>query len=349
MSVPKGKLVTVEIGSSWTRVFVIDHEKENRLKILSSASLPTSVGDLKFAVQNLFEKLDITPKEHSLIWTSSLDEATSVTEDFKGIFVPFGEVKKNLSAWLRSEGYPSCTVLDAGAGLMRSSFKAAEVGSFLTFAIGESELENHLANLSLHPQTVPETKNEMEIAESLMRVSFAKKAAELGEASNILVTGSLVAAHPNLARIALVVLDVLGEGKVAEVVVDKGSFGNCWGAALTKYRELAGFEIDFLEKLGTFVSLGGTGRVELDYGLKNLQEVTADQNEIALIPAGSGQKVKISFGLGKEKRKFEASGGSFGILIDARPKPLALVFGSASSQHAMLSWREALEKVELIK
>ena len=349
MSPPKGKLVTVEIDSFWTRVFVIDHEKANKLAILSSASLPTSIGDLKFSVQSLFEKLSITPKEHALIWTSSLDEATSVSEEFKGIFVPSAEVKKNLSNWLKNQGYPSCTIFDAGGGLVSTSYQAAEVGSFLTFPIGEVELENYLANLGLHPQSIPETKNELEIAESLMRASFAKKATNLQEANNILVTGSLIAAHPSLARIALVVLDVLGEGKVAEVLVDKSAFSNCWGAALTKYRDLANFEIDFLEKAGTFVSLGGAGKVELDYGLKNLQEVLVKENEIALIPASGSQKVKIGYWVGKEKRKLASSGGSFGILIDARGKPLKLDFGSPSSQQAMLKWREAIEKVELIK
>jgi len=349
MSVPKSKLVTLEIGSSWTRAFLIDHEKGNKLKIASHDFLPTSTGDLKFTVEALFKKLSINPKENTLLVTSSLDEAKAISDELKGIFVPFPEVNKNVLNYLKVVGYPACTLLDAGVGLFFGNYKASLVGSYLTFPIGEVELENHLANHTLHPQTIPETPWEVEINEALMRVIFAEKSANFGAANNVLVTGSLIAAHPKMSRVALVILDILGPNTIADVIVDKYSFSNCWGAAVTKYRELVDFEIDFLEKLGSFVSLGGVGRVGLDYGLKNIQEVNVAENEIALIPATKEQKVEVELGYGREKRRFKTSGGNLGILIDGRLKPLPIAFGSSASQKAMVKWAEAIEKVEIIR
>jgi hypothetical protein len=349
MSAPKSKLVTLEVGSSWTRAFLIDHEKGNKLKIENQDFLPTSSGDLRFTVDILLKKLGVEPKENTLLFTSSLDEVKALSDEFKGIFIPSSEVQKNLLHYLKGAGYPACTILDAGVGLFFESPKATEVGRYLSFAIGEVELENHLANHTLHPQTIPETTWEGEINEALSRVVFAKKASSFGAANNILVTGSLIAAHPKLSRIALVVLDILGPNMIADVVVDKYSFSNCWGAAITKYRELVDFEIGYLEKLGSLVSLGGAGRVGLDYGLKHTQEVKVVENEIALIPATAEQKVEVELGIGKEKRRFQTAGGSFGVLIDGRQKPLPLVFGQSASQKAMIKWAEAIEKVEIIQ
>lgn len=349
MAVPKSKLITLDIGTSWTKVFVVGHEKGNKLTIESSHAVPTTRGDLKISCDYLFEKENISAKENAIIFTSTLDEAKHIADEYKAIFVPDTEVRKNLGAWLTEQGYSDTAIFDAGHKLLSENYKASEVGSYLTFGIGETELENHLANRSLHPQTIPETKPEVEIDEAIIRVGFAKAAEVLPAASNILLTGSFFASQADFSRFALMVLDILPAGKVTEALVDKASFAVSWGAAITKYRELVNFEVNFVEKMGSFLSLGGAGKVSLDYGLKNVQEISVAKSEIAMIPASAEQKVQMSFLVDKEIRKVEAAGGNFGLIIDARPKPLPLVFGQSSSQTAMLRWQEAIQKVEIIK
>ncbi|MDP2671216.1 MAG: hypothetical protein Q8P13_02015 [bacterium] len=349
MSVPKGKLVTIDIGSSWTKVFVIDHDRGNKLAIGGSYSLPTSSGDLKLSIEEIFQKLKIIPKENVLLFSSSFEEADSLASDYKGIFVPLAEIKKNLGVWLKQQGYPNCKFFDAGSDIFKADYKVNELGAFLSFSFGEIDLENHLANRAMHFHTLAETQKEMETDRAVIRSALAKLEDSLNEASNVLMTGALVAAQTKFSKLALVMLDVLSPHKVAEVLVDTKNFANSWGAAITKYKELLDFEIDFVEKLGSFVSLGGEGTVGLDYGLKNVQEVKVAENEIALIPANEEQEVQVEFSIGKEKRKVETGGGHYGILLDGRKKPLPLIFGQSSSQKAMLKWEEAIEKVELIK
>ena len=86
----------------------------------------------------------------------------------------------------------------------------------------------------------------------------------------------------------------------------------------------------------------------LDYGFTENQELEIIEDEIALVPAPSKQKIEVTF-MDKEKRKVTLHGGAFGVLLDGRIKPLKIAFGRADSRAAMKRWQGAIEKVEMIE
>ena len=57
-----------------------------------------------------------------------------------------------------------------------------------------------------------------------------------------------------------------------------------------------------MQDLGAFISFGGEGKVMLDYGFTENQEISIIEDEIALVPAPAKQKLEVTFLDSKEKK-----------------------------------------------
>ncbi|MEX0621498.1 MAG: hypothetical protein WD187_00680 [Candidatus Woykebacteria bacterium] len=347
---PQQKFITIDIGSAWTKAFLAGLDSENNISIEGSARLPTSSGNFSFATSLLLKK--IGQEEAPKIFVSSISQVEDVAKKYKAAFVAEEEAATALVKFIK-KGDASVSVLDAGASNLHESIHAGDVGKYLTFGSSEIFLENFFGKKRFKPHLLPIDTKELEIEEAFLRHVFISKLSNQNTSKKMLIiaTGGMISGAPRLSRIALLILDVLGPGVVAQVVYDREFFLPSFGALLAKYKQFEmATPVGWLDDLGAFVSLGGTKRLELDWGYSQMQQIELEDGEISLIPAPKEQKIEMSIlGDKKEKKKYSVNGGSLGVVLDARQKPLPLDFGHSESRRLMSSWLKELEQAEINK
>ncbi len=349
MSQPFPKTVVVDIGRSYTDSFLVGNNK-NSLSIEKKASLPTSLGDLGFTVQKLFDQLK-AGKDIPKVFTGSLPETETLAKEVDAYYVSQEDAHRKSVEWLEKNDFKNPVILDAGSYVYTPTIKIGHIGAFVTEEISETDIENYFGNKSIKPQSLPTTKRDLELEEGLYRILFSRNSDFLASKDlvNLVISGAYFSLAPKKTRLALVILDILTKSKVAQVKLDQKLFLHSFGALLKKYPQIDSWEADFLKDLGAFVSFGGNGRINLDYGFSDSQEVSIVEDEIALLPSPKEQKIKVTFLDNKDKKKITISGGAFGVLLDGRTKPLKLAFGKSESRTALKRWQEAIEKVEMIE
>ena len=347
MTTVTDSFLILDIGTAWTKAFLIG--SADPLKIQQSAKLPTSVEDLRFSTNLLINKLKPKVKNPKILITSTFNEASSLEKSLGATFVTNEQVSKGLLEWFSLQSLENPIVLDGGASNYLRNFRVADIGAYLSFSIAEKDLENFIGNKTIRLATIPDDKKNLEIDESVLRSSFNlfPDFHNPNKFNTFVITGGILSWSPKSTRHALLLLDVMTAGKVAQVFQDPRAFLNSYGALINQKKSFKQ-KNTILKNLGALVSLGGGGKVTLDYGLLDVQEITVAENEIVLIPSSSSQKVKITIHT-TPKRIFQVSGGEWGVILDGRLKPLPLHFGQAATRAAVTSWQKALEKVEVIE
>lgn len=347
---PAQKFVTIDVGSAWTKGFLVNVTAENQVSIEKSARLPTSLGDIPYAAGLLLSKIGC--QEASKLFVSHLSEVEKIAREEKGDFVKEEESKDKLVNFLKlSDADP--VILDGGAANLREDFVAENIGKFLTFPANEIGVENFLGNRAVRPHVLPKGPKELELEEAILRASFASLLSARDKNKKVLlaVSGGIISGTPRLSRVALLILDVLEKGMAAQVFFDREFFLPSFGALLTRYEQLQTASTGpWFESLGALISLGGSCEVSLDWGYSQIQQVETEDGEISLIPAPVSQRINLTFTAGsKEKKSFCVLGGSLGIILDARSKPLPLAFGQEASRHKVAAWQREIEKAEITK
>lgn len=345
------KFITVDIGSSWTKLFLANLDEQNLLSVEKSYRLPTSLGDLSIATNLLLSKLPSS--QEPKIFVSNLEGVEKLAKNVGAEFVKEVDVKEPLSNFLREAG-SDLAMLDAGAGNLSTHFSTEDVGKYLTFSINDITLENFFGNRRFRSHILPKNIKELEIEEAYARTYLSEKFNGRVKENKVLIaaSGGVLSGAPSLTRVAILISDILESGDVAEVSFDREFFLPSFGALLSRYKQLEAANLgSWFEPLGTFISLGGAGKVSLDWGYSQVQEVELGSGEISLIPAPAGQRIDLGLTFpisSKEIRKISVNGGTLGILLDARTKPLPLVFGQEASRHQVASWQKEIEKVEIM-
>jgi hypothetical protein len=347
---PDQKFVTVDIGSAWTKAFLVNLDSGGNLSIAKSKRLPTSWGD--FSITTNFLLTSVAEAGAEKIIVSHFPEIEKLAKKLGASFVSEEASASSLVKYFKVKN-SNFFILDAGASSLRESFQAENIGKYLTFQSSLIYLENFVGEKRLKPHILPSNTKELEVEEGFVRSNFSSKLTGRNKAKQALmaVTGGAISGTPRLSRTALMLLDTLGKEEVAQVVLDREFFLPSFGALLASFKQLhtSGWG-SWLEPLGAFVSLGGALGVELDWGYSQLQKVELEEGEISLIPAPHEQKIKLKTGNKKnEKKNFEITGGSLGVLLDSRSKPLPLSFGQASSRKLMSNWLKQIEQAELNK
>jgi hypothetical protein len=231
---------------------------------------------------------------------------------------------------------------------------------WLAGEITESDLRDYAYNKSVHPGSIPTTVNELyielAIARQLIRYALfhAREAWPEGRNSRstlllpsvepIVAAGATLAKAPNPAYTALVLLDALQPTGVSTLVLDPYSLAPALGATAGPLPVAAVqlLEAGVLVSLGTVVcpiGRGRPGRSVLSYQLE--MEETGQQlngeiesGQIKVIPLQTGQFGKLSlrpergydvgFGTLGRSGSLRVSGGTVGVIIDARGRPLTL-------------------------
>ncbi|HSX58491.1 MAG TPA: hypothetical protein VLE47_04455 [Candidatus Saccharimonadales bacterium] len=342
------KSLVLDVGHSWTKAFLIQNDK-NKLLLERYSSVPTTIGDLSIAANTLLKDLKVA-KGTNLIVTGALPETETLAKNLSATYTTQEEAESAFRKYLEKNGMKKSVILDTGEYSYANNLKISHIGAFLTFDASENDIENYFGNKSLKPESVPTSPQELEIEEAFYRVAFSQNREFIASPNvvNVIITGALLPLLPKQAKIALIILDILAKGRIAQVKLDSHQFLHGFGALLKTYPEIGEWENDFWQPLGSFVSFGGKGRIMLDYGFTENQELNIVEDEIALIPAPKEQQVEITLLDLKDKPHFSVSGGAFGVLLDGRVKPLKLGFGRADSRDAMKRWLSAIDKVEVI-
>lgn len=231
---------------------------------------------------------------------------------------------------------------------------------WLPKAITGSEVRDYIYNKSVHPGSVPTTMDELyieyAIARQLIRYALfhARKSWPEGKNSRsslllpsvepIIAAGATLARAPKPGYTALMLLDALQPTGVSTLVLDPYSLAPALGATAgpLPVATVQLLEAGVLVSLGTVVcpiGRGRAGRKVLSYQLEleeSGQQLSGDieSGQIKVIPLGPGQFGKLSlrpergydvgFGTLGRSGSLRVSGGTVGVIIDARGRPLIL-------------------------
>jgi hypothetical protein len=223
-----------------------------------------------------------------------------------------------------------------------------------------SLVKDYIQNKAIHqgsiPATVEELHLELAIARQLIRQSLfsarqtwpagldTRSTLLLPPVEPIVAGGATLARVPRHAYTALVLLDALQPTGVTTLVMDPYAISSSLGA-MAGYLPLATvqlLEAGILVNIGTIIAplcKGRQGRVVLRYQLESEDgsptqsgEVTFGQ--IQIIPLGKGEYghltltpergVELGFGMLGRGGSLRVAGGTVGVIIDARGRPLEL-------------------------
>lgn len=274
------------------------------------------------------------------------------------------------------------TSMGIGKGLetILNNSQLKDITQWLMFDIPNHAVIDYIQNKIIHPGSLPATPEDMAIEQALAREilqqalkkanrNFPKnlrrvKKGTLPNFDPILVSGSTLAHAPSMAQSLLIILDSLQPMGIQQIILDKNSLAAALGAAIpinpTLVSQLLLDPIAFLN-LGFVISPSSKAkegtpvlRVRIDYETGHSNNVTINQGSIQKIPLPLGQRARIfldplqrtNLGMGPGKRLPPHSivGGPYGLIVDARGRPIKLPKNSKNRRALLQKWLISLEK-----
>jgi len=244
---------------------------------------------------------------------------------------------------------------------------------WLPFEMTPTEARNRILNKALHPTTVPETRTdlllEQAVAREVLRLTLEEARASWpaglpGLAPElcpffepILATGGVLAHAPRHGQAALVLLDAIQPVGVTTLVLDTNGLAASLGAVALVQPQMAAQVLD----LGGFVTLGAVVapvgqaregeivlRVKISYQSGGKLEVEVPFGSLEVLPLPLGQRAvlelhplrgfDVGWGVRGRSVPIEVNGGTVGLIIDARGRPLALPSKREVRQAKVQQW-----------
>jgi uncharacterized protein (TIGR01319 family) len=280
----------------------------------------------------------------------------------------------------QANDHHGCTIRsDAGVGhSLASLLKLVSLDKFLRwlpFDLTTGELYNRLLNKCLHPSSIPTTYEDLLVEYALARealrvtIEQARDGWPLQPAIgrrdiqwNLLIgAGSVLTHAPQLNYAAMIMLDAVEPWGVTTLLLDEHDLVNMLGS-IAAVHPVAAVEVTnqnaFLN-LGTVIAPAGHGspgnpalNLKIDYARGDILEVEIPYGAIKVIDLPPGQKATLEIrptrhfdiGLGQPGRGAlaEVEGGSVGLIIDARGRPLKLPKDDVWRQEQLRQWLENL-------
>ena len=269
---------------------------------------------------------------------------------------------------------------DAGVGhSLASLLKAVPIEKFrrwLPFDIGPEALHNRLLNKSLHPASLPTDKETLFIEYAVAReaLRLVVEQAQLSWQNetitgrraiqwNLMIgAGSVLARSPHVGYALLTMLDGFEPWGVTRLMLDVNGAANVLGS-LAAVEPVAAVEVVAHENtflnIGTVIAPLGHGPAQKTAlhlklfdaeGEANEFEVAYGQIEVITLPAGQKATLEMrpsryfDVGLGQPGRGAvaEVEGGVFGLIIDARGRPLRLAQDDKKRYEQLKQWLASL-------
>jgi hypothetical protein len=270
-----------------------------------------------------------------------------------------------ISALAERDGTVASRIHGGGglAGLATTPGAAARVSRLAGDAGDDAAVADLLQTLRARPSTLPQTPEELSAVQAAARVQLASllEDAEPGGLDLVIGAGMTIAAAPTPAGAARILLDGVRPLGITQLAIDAGSLLGPLGSlpddeigeGITLLTE------DLLVPLGTaVVSRGGTaGRTAMRVtvhrsGWPPIAPIEVRTGQLHVVPLGRGQEAEltiepgdgVSLGAPRRSPRIQAlaTGGSVGLILDARGTPIALPRRSDDRRAVLASWRDAL-------
>ncbi len=225
--------------------------------------------------------------------------------------------------------------------------------------IPNSSVKDYLLNKSAHPASIPATVEELAIEQAIARQTMRAAVSQLIPAlpfnlsssggdllpwvEPILASGSVLSNAPTHGQSMLMLLDGLQPTGITTIVLDQNNLLASLGSAaeINPLMAVQVLESHAFQNLGTVIAPVGTARkgapilrIRITAGDNSESQLEVKFGSIEVIPLPTGQSAQIQLrplhrfdvgmgGPGKGGR-VRVVGGSLGIIIDARGRPLQL-------------------------
>jgi hypothetical protein len=249
------------------------------------------------------------------------------------------------------------------SGLATVSGMAGRVSRLAGDAGDEATIADLLQTLRARPASLPQTPEELSAVQAAARVQLAALLddAEIGPVDLLVGAGSTIAAAPHPAQAARILLDGARPIGVTQLAVDASALLGPLGSLPDDeiHEGLALLTEDLLVPLGTSVVCRGgePGRTAMRItvhrpGWPPIAPIELRTGQIQVVPLGRGQEAEMTIepgagvNLGTQRRspriQARATGGSIGLILDARGVPIALPKRGDDRRAVLAAWRDAL-------
>jgi hypothetical protein len=253
--------------------------------------------------------------------------------------------------------------------------RIAQVMEWLAVELPEDYVIDYLYNKTINPTAIPTTADDLAIEQALARSMIRQALMRLGRGVGlngfqlgprrllppmepIIAAGIVLTDAPTTGQTLMMLLDALQPTGITTVILDRNNLSAALGAAARVNPTLA---VQVLDS-GTFANLGtiispvsnaraGTPilRVQISYKDSG-DEVKTDikQGSLEVLPLAPGQvaslylkpfhRADIGMGPGRGGKLNRVAGGSLGVVIDARGRPLSLPAQPERRREQMRKW-----------
>lgn len=266
--------------------------------------------------------------------------------------------------------YPQYGLGEGIAGLL-SHTTAEEIARWMPVEVSTDYIRNYLHNKAIYPGTIPVTAEDLALEQALARGvirlalrklsnNFPRKPGESGSSllpsfDPILASGSVITGAPTRGQSLLMLLDALQPTGYTSIWLDPYNLLPALGAAATVNPLLTVQEASDVVPLGVVVSPVGEAsygtpalrvRVTYETGDTSTKEVKYGALEAIPLPIGKSAALSLQplhrfdagWGPGHGGSVKNVPGGPFGIVIDARGRPLRLTNDPAKRRELLKKW-----------
>ena len=263
-------------------------------------------------------------------------------------------------------------------GILKNS-KLEDVTRWIPAEVNPEYVLNYIQNKIIYPSSLPVTNQDLYVENALARevlrnaledalASFPKNVNRL-EANTlptfdpIMVSGAVFSNSPSLVHSMLMILDALQPTGIQRILLDKNHLIPGLGAASKVAPALVSqllLDPTVLLNLGFVISPISKARsgsqvlkirVQYESGYENTINIHQGNIRIIQIPTGQRarvyidplQRANIGFGPGKST-SVRIVGGHFGLVIDARGRPLQLPQKFETRRNLLLKWQQAFSQ-----
>ena len=280
--------------------------------------------------------------------------------------------KLNLSA------YPGLGVGSGLTGLLQNT-TLDEIVRWIPYDVSTAQVANYLYNKSIYASSLPATTEDLAIEQALAREVIRNALNQAKDSfpqdspgpshggllpwfEPIIVRGSVITNAPSLSQSLMMILDGVQPTGISRVILDKNSLAPALGAlaGINSMLSVQVLESSAFINLGTVISPVGKARggdpilrITIQYASGQENTIEIKYGTLRSIPLPAGQSAQLHLqplhrfdvgmgGPGKSGR-LRVVGGYFGIVIDARGRPIELSASLERRRESIVDWYRSLK------
>ena len=309
------------IGLYWSANFFID--EKNLSFTCTHTPLPLPVFSKKIFLDSIVETALLSgPKEtatEKYIISSNPDILTKTTfeDSLKELVMPCPYI------WIGDKR------IYTPEGVCELRINETDFFNYFFLEQSSQQADNAWQNRLLYGPKTPTNAYDisLENAVSFAKIKFAINSSYskvLSGADKFIISGSYPFYYGGITRLMLAVLNAFNMPGIWRVCFDELDTVSCLATLACCNKELANsllLKYPYPTTVTTLIVPGATGG-EIDFGLGKNQSFDFKNAGVFFVPISEQDKVKVII-KGKKNATFEVSGGTYGLVIDARVRPLS--------------------------